>query len=66
MSRRVLHRDSKPQNLLMDDNQTIKPADFDLARVFGTPIRVYIHEVSNTVVKISGSIAGDSSLLNSS
>ena len=28
----------------MDDNQTIKPADFDLARVFGTPIRVYIHE----------------------
>ena len=44
-SRRVLHRDLKPQNLLIDDKGTIKLADFDLARAFGIPIRVYTHEV---------------------
>lgn len=29
----------------MDDNRTIKPADFGFARVSGTPIRGYIYEV---------------------
>ena len=44
-SKRVLIQRLKPQNLLMDDNRTIKPADFGLARVFGTPIRVYMYGV---------------------
>ncbi|XP_007950554.1 cyclin-dependent kinase 1-like [Orycteropus afer afer] len=44
-SRRVLHRDLKPQNLLIDDKRTIKLTDFGLARAFGIPIRVYKHEV---------------------
>ena len=45
-SRRVLHRDLKPQNLLIDNKGVIKIADFGLARAFGIPVRVYTHEVS--------------------
>jgi cyclin-dependent kinase 1 len=43
--RRVLHRDLKPQNLLIEKDGTIKLADFGLARAVGVPVRVYTHEV---------------------
>ncbi|GAB1609939.1 cyclin-dependent kinase 1-like [Argonauta hians] len=43
--RRLLHRDLKPQNLLIDKHGTIKLADFGLARAFGIPCRAYTHEV---------------------
>uniref|UniRef100_A0A2K5QDQ6 Protein kinase domain-containing protein n=1 Tax=Cebus imitator TaxID=2715852 RepID=A0A2K5QDQ6_CEBIM len=44
-SRRVLHRDLKPQNLWTDDKGTTELTDFGLSRTFGIPIRVYTHEV---------------------
>ncbi|CAN9140221.1 unnamed protein product [Alternaria alternata] len=42
---RVLHRDLKPQNLLIDKDCNLKLADFGLARAFGVPLRTYTHEV---------------------
>ncbi|XP_013034677.3 cyclin-dependent kinase 3 [Anser cygnoides] len=44
-SHRVIHRDLKPQNLLINEAGAIKLADFGLARAFGVPLRTYTHEV---------------------
>lgn len=44
-SHRILHRDLKPQNLLIDSTRNLKLADFGLARAFGIPLRTYTHEV---------------------
>lgn len=44
-SHRVLHRDLKPQNLLINQEGNLKLADFGLARAFGVPLRTYTHEV---------------------
>jgi cyclin-dependent kinase len=42
---KVLHRDLKPQNLLINREGDLKLADFGLARAFGIPVRNYTHEV---------------------
>lgn len=44
-SHRILHRDLKPQNLLINKEGNLKLADFGLARAFGIPLRTYTHEV---------------------
>lgn len=43
--RLVLHRDLKPQNLLINKKGELKIADFGLARAFGAPVRSYSNEV---------------------
>ncbi|OAF66798.1 hypothetical protein A3Q56_05355 [Intoshia linei] len=42
---RILHRDLKPQNLLLNTEGILKIADFGLSRVFTLPTRPYTNEV---------------------
>lgn len=41
----VLHRDMKPNNLLIGEKGQLKLADFGLARIFGSPDRRFTHQV---------------------
>lgn len=42
---RVLHRDLKPQNLLINHKGELKVGDFGLARAFGIPFNTFSNEV---------------------
>lgn len=41
----VLHRDMKPNNLLINEKGVLKIGDFGLARFYGSPNRPYSHQV---------------------
>ena len=41
----VYPQDMKPNNLLIDDKGVLKIGDFGLARSFGSPTKVYTHQV---------------------
>jgi cyclin-dependent kinase len=43
--KKILHRDLKPQNLLISKNNILKIADFGLARASGIPVKGFTHEV---------------------
>ncbi|KAK2159761.1 hypothetical protein LSH36_147g09026, partial [Paralvinella palmiformis] len=41
----ILHRDMKPNNLLINEQGVLKIGDFGLARFYGSPGRIYTHQV---------------------
>ncbi|KAJ5512854.1 hypothetical protein N7463_002406 [Penicillium fimorum] len=44
-SHRILHRDLRPQSLLIDRDGTLKLADFGLAQAIRIPLRGYSHQI---------------------
>ncbi|THD23612.1 Cyclin-dependent kinase 18 [Fasciola hepatica] len=56
---RILHRDLKPQNLLITKNQELKLADFGLARAKSIPTKTYSSEVATLWYRPPDVLLGD-------
>ena len=56
---RVFHRDLKPNNILLDETDTVKLADFGLARAFWLPMKDYTHEVVTLWYRAPEILLGD-------
>lgn len=57
----TFHRDLKPNNLLVDNEGTLKLADFGLARAFNLPMKDYTHEVVTLWYRAPEILLGDNS-----
>jgi len=64
-ARRVLHRDLKPQNLLINKKGELKLADFGLARAFGIPLyKNFSHEVVTLWYRAPDVLMGSKKIFN--
>ncbi|KAF8568932.1 hypothetical protein P879_01190 [Paragonimus westermani] len=58
-ARRILHRDLKPQNLLITETRELKLADFGLARAKSIPTKTYSNEVATLWYRPPDVLLGD-------
>ncbi|EAR97232.2 cyclin-dependent kinase-like Serine/Threonine kinase family protein (macronuclear) [Tetrahymena thermophila SB210] len=58
-SRRIFHRDLKPQNILVNNKGDIKIADFGLGKIFGIPLNTITHEVETLWYRAPEILLGD-------
>ncbi|KAF6779157.1 hypothetical protein AHF37_01527 [Paragonimus kellicotti] len=58
-ARQILHRDLKPQNLLITETRELKLADFGLARAKSIPTKTYSNEVATLWYRPPDVLLGD-------